>query len=320
MSFSTTWSIWATTLHPLTIERIVTNEAYTGTTYFGKTVRDGKHFKPIPKENWMLLDGVTPPIISRELFNQAQRVLRESKELHRGRPQHEYLLTGHIRCGYCNSHLVGSCLDHKYRYYHCKATYPTSVRRPTCNAGYIKADVIEKIVWDEVRKVIEDPNVILANIKSKSDNHNNGNGNKIEDELAAARQSIESCSERERRLVSLFEFDGITREELLDRVNKVKAERQEAEGRLAQLTSIKARTVDIGSLESEVNEFCRKARESLDNCSFLNKRLALDALQVQVVATPEKIDIEITVPLEFTNLEQSYEYTLPARKRKRKNT
>jgi site-specific DNA recombinase len=302
--------------HPLTIERIVTNEAYTGTTYFGKTARDGKRFKLMPKENWMLLNGVTPPIISRELFDQAQRVLRDSKELHRGRPQHEYLLTGHIRCGYCNSYLVGSCLEHKYRYYHCKATYPTSFHKATCNAGYIKADVVEKIVWDEVKKVIENPEVILASIKGRRDNHNNGN--KIEDELAAAKKKMESYNEREQRLISLFEFDGITREDLADRINKVKAERQEAEKLLAQLISIKAQTIDIGSLESELNEFCRKVRESLDNCSFLNKRLALDTLQVQVIATPEKIDIQMTVPLEFTSLEQSHEYTLPVRKKKRR--
>ena len=99
-------------------------------------------------------------------------------------------------------------------------------------------------------------------------------------------------------------------------MNKVKVERQEAEKLLAQLASIKAQTVDIDSLESELNEYCRKVRESLDNCSFLNKRLALDSLQVQVTATPEKIDVKIAVPLEFTNIEQSYEYILPVRRKR----
>ena len=133
------------------------------------------------------------------------------------------------------------------------------------------------------------------------------------------RQKIQACDEREKKLISLFEFDSITRDELLDRVDKVKAERQDAERHLAQLTSIKAQTIDVDSLESELNEFCRKVRESLDNCSFLNKRLALDSLQVQVIATPAKIEIKMAVPLEFTNLEQSYEYTLPVRRARGSN-
>ncbi|MFC1982747.1 recombinase family protein [Chloroflexota bacterium] len=108
-------SMW----HPLTIERMVTNPSYTGKTYFGKTTREGKKFKSLPRDKWSILTDVTPAIISQELFDRAQRVLKGSKELHRGRPQNEYLLTGHIKCGYCNSHLVGSCLHHKYRYYHC---------------------------------------------------------------------------------------------------------------------------------------------------------------------------------------------------------
>ena len=106
---------------------------------------------------------------------------------------------------------------------------------------------------------------------------------------------------------------------MLDRVNKVKAERQEAEKRLVQLTAIKAQAVNIASLETVLNRFCQKVKESLSNCSFINKRLALDILQVQVVATPEKLDIKAVVPLEFITIEQTsgclsshaYKYLIP---------
>ncbi len=302
--------------HPLTIERMVTNLAYTGMTYFGKTTREGNKLINIPRDKWVALPDVTPAIITQELFTRAQRVLKDSKILHRGRPQNEYLLTGHIRCGYCNSPVIGSCLMHRYRYYHCRATYPTSVKDATCNAGYIHADEVERIVWDEVRKVIEHPDVILSDIKRRMKAHDNGDGHKVEEELKEINQKLQSCDEREKRLVSLFEFDSITRDELLDRVDKVKAEKREAETRRVQLIAIKAQTVDIGSLESQLDEFCRNIKASLDNCSFLNKRLALDTLQVKVIATPEKIAITMSVPLEFTNLEQSREYTLPVRRKR----
>lgn len=115
-----------------------------------------------PKQEWKLLPDVTPPIISKDLFEQVQKVLERSKELHPGRPLHDYLLTGHITCGYCHSPLIGSCLNHRYRYYRCRGAYETASRGPICNARYIRADSLEEIVWNKVREVLEDPKVVLG--------------------------------------------------------------------------------------------------------------------------------------------------------------
>jgi site-specific DNA recombinase len=301
--------------HPLTIERMVRNPAYTGTTYFGKTTMEGKCRKNIPRENWTVLNEVTPAIIEKTLFDRAQLVLKQSKELRRGRPQNKYLLTGHIRCGVCGSPLVGTCLGHKYRYYNCRANYPTSISPPTCHAGYIRADDIEEVVWLEVRKVIENPSVIMTQLKRKAKKPSSRN---IEKEIVDAKKKLDILTSRENKLISLFEVDSITREELVERVNKLKIEKQEAEIKLAQLTAIKKETIDIDSLEEEVRQYCQQVKDSLDNCSFINKRIALDVLQVEVVATPEKYDIKIAVPLEYTTVERKREYELPIHKQKAK--
>ncbi len=299
--------------HPLTIERMVKNPAYTGITYFGKTTMEGKCRKRLPRENWMVLNDVTPAIIEKALFDRAQLILKETKTLRRGRPQNDYLLTGHIKCGKCGSPLIGSCLGHKYRYYHCRATYPTSVSKPTCHAGYIRADGIEELVWSEVRKVIENPSVILTQLKRKAKKPSSRN---IEKEIADAKKTVEKCSKREERLLTLFEVDSITREELVERVNKVKTEKATAEQKLSQLMSIKKETIDIDSLEAEVKQYCQQVKDSLDICSFINKRIALDVLQVEVIATPEKYDVRIAVPLEYTTVERKREFKLSSFKKR----
>jgi hypothetical protein len=61
------------------------------------------------------------------------------------------------------------------------------------------------------------------------------------------------------------------------------------------LEAIIGQTIDVVLAETQITEFCRKVRESLDNCTFINKRLALDVLQVQVLATPEKVIISMAV-------------------------
>lgn len=302
--------------HPLTIERMVKNPAYTGTTYFGKTTMEGKCRKYLPRENWTVLNDVTPAIVDKALFDRAQLVLKQSKELRRGRPQNEYLLTGHIKCGKCGSPLIGSCLGQKYRYYHCRATYPTSVSKPTCHAGYIRADGIEEVVWSEVRKVVENPSVILTQLKRKAKKPSSRN---IEKEIADARKKLDTLTSRENKLISLFEVDSITKEELVERINKIKAEKSEAEQKLSQLMSIKKETIDIDSLEEEVKQYCQQVKDSLDNCSFINKRIALDVLQVEVVATPEKYEIKMAVPLEYTTVERKREYDMTKYKRKAKS-
>jgi site-specific DNA recombinase len=301
--------------HPLTIERMITNTSYIGETIFNKNHRDGKKLLQNDVEKWEILREVTPPIIDRALFQRAQLVLKQSKLLRKGRPQHEYLLTGHIKCGLCGTYLVGSCLQKQYRYYHCRATYPTTIKKATCTAGYIRAEELEQVVWSEVRKVLENPQVLLSQLKRKA---KKPVGRNVDKEITDLHKTMDKLTSREGKLLSLFEVDSITKDELLERVNKIKSEKVEAEKKLTQLTAIKKETIDIKSLETEVNEYCGQLKLSLDNCTFTNKRLALEVLQVQVIATPEKIDIKMSVPLEYNTVERKREYTMAKRKRKTK--
>lgn len=75
--------------------------------------------------------------------------------------------------------------------------------------------------------------------------------------------------------------------------------------RLAQLTKLKEQMPDLALVEAQLNEFCYKVKQSLDGCTFQNKRLALTILDIQVVATPEKLNVKAIVPLEFITIEQT---------------
>jgi len=153
--------------HPLTIKRMIINTAYIGKTYFGRTRRNGKRFEDVPEDQWIMMPDTTPAIVSDDLFKQANQALAVSKELRHGRPKNDYLLTGHVRCGICGDHLIGTCLVHSYRYYRCRGTYPTSVRNAVCNAGYIRADQMEEIAWNKVKEVIEHPKGDIGRAEEK---------------------------------------------------------------------------------------------------------------------------------------------------------
>jgi len=89
--------------------------------------------------------------------------------MHAALPHREYLLTGHIVCAKCGSPVVGSCLSRKHRYYRCRNTRPTAVKGKTCDARYIRADYIEEVVWRNVKEVLENPEVIIVEIKRQAD-------------------------------------------------------------------------------------------------------------------------------------------------------
>lgn len=77
-----------------------------------------------------------------------------------------------------------------------------------------------------------------------------------------------------------------------------------------QLLKLKEPAIDVTKLESRLNEFCRRVKQSLDSSDFHIKRLALDALDVQAVALNDKVEIKASVPLEFVNLERQLSLVL----------
>jgi len=132
---------------PRTIYNMSGNPSYMGMTYYrqAKGSRKTKLIKQ-PRSEWIILPDVTPPIISKELFERVQAIRQRNGELHKAKATHEYVLKGHVFCGNCGTSLVGSFMNHRFRYYHCRATYPTVTRPKKCDARYIRADYLESTV------------------------------------------------------------------------------------------------------------------------------------------------------------------------------
>jgi site-specific DNA recombinase len=300
--------------HPWTIENIGKNTAYKGLTYFGKTRQDGKERKLVPEGEWILLPNVTPAIIDEELFDRVQKIIKLGKELHNStKTQNDYLLRGHIKCGYCGNFLVGTCLNKRFRYYHCSRSYKTSVRAATCKAGYIRAKEIEDTVWSKVREVIEHPNVILADLKRRIDSRKNGdkyNAAKVEKEISDTNKRLKAYRNQEKRLVKLYSLEKIDDKTISEELTRLSNSKLEDEHRLAQLTASREVKPDLDSIEAQLRDFNQKVKSNLNNCDLKTKRLALDVLDVQVIAIPDKMTIKVIVPLEFTPIQRTYEYQL----------
>ncbi len=279
--------------HPRTVKRMLTNPSYKGTTIFGKTRRislGGKRRRVEERspEDWIEIPNATPPIVTEEVFEAAQRML--------GRPRRnpnlasrKYLLTGHLECT-CGAPAVGTSLNHTYRYYRCRSTWPTVTRPKTCDAPYINADRLEEAVWNTVREVLHDPEVVLAEIKRQQDESS------FVEEMARIRASVRRLADQERRLIRVFGLGQVTEEYVLREAEQVKKGRLALEEELAELQQQRQRVANLDGLSEQVRAFCAQVAERLDNFDFEGKRLALRALQVKVTVGRDGAKLTGAIP------------------------
>ena len=143
-----TAGIW----RPARIRNMIVNTTYKGIHYYGK--RTEKKRELIPRE--------VPAIVSKEIWEKAQQVLRENQLEAIRNAKREYLLRGLIKCGVCGLTYHGTAFPGPERkpkaYYVCGGK--TSYRGPLqgkCTSKNIPAEWIENLVWQECVNFIENP-------------------------------------------------------------------------------------------------------------------------------------------------------------------
>src|SRR3982751_1931183 len=142
-----------------------------GVTYFNRSqgvhISGKRHtYVDRPQSEWAVIDGATPAIVDADLFRTVQARL---DQLVRPVPEYtRYLLSGFLRCS-CGGPACGHELrrNAKYRYYRCINTVLRTNRPRTCDANGIRVRVLEPRAWAEVCQVIEDPDTVLAELRSR---------------------------------------------------------------------------------------------------------------------------------------------------------
>jgi site-specific DNA recombinase len=297
-----------------TLYAMAGNPCYAGLTYYWQT-RGSRKTKLIkqPKDKWVLLPDATPAIISKEQFDQVQEIRQQNRELKRARATHDYFLRGHVRCGYCGAPLVGSFMNHHYRYYHCRGAYSTIARQKICDARYIRADYLEGEVWGAIKKTLEQPDLVIAGIKEELNNehHENNQGLSLVKEIDKLSKQVKKYDSEEKRLIQLFRYGEINQNSLLDEINHLKAEKEADSLKMDILSKTKERINSLENAEIKLEEYCQKLKNQLDSASYQDKMDILDMLAIKVVATPESINIEGVIPLETTPSEPALASVVP---------
>ena len=223
-----------------TIHRILSNETYKGTWWYGKaryvSTEEGVQVYDQPEDEWIAVPF--PPLVDDETWEKA-RVLRRKRWTKAGRNTKVFYLLQHMmRCAECGFLMGGSAntkkevkrngklykyeLDPPRRYYRC---YGYQQMRLQCRAKpMIRAERLESLVWGQVKNALENPGLIVAGIEAlgrPGRRRRIGRG----DRRGGARPP-ESVQMEEDRAIRLYVSGKIT-EDQLDRQRRFITERLE---------------------------------------------------------------------------------------------
>ena len=101
-----------------------------------------------------------PALIDESLWNEVQRINKETREKYTGRPpKSRYLLRSLLFCGKCSRRCLGTFNKTRY-YYRCGNLLRVPYIRK-CNAPEVRADAIEAAAWNAIWPLLKDPALLL---------------------------------------------------------------------------------------------------------------------------------------------------------------
>jgi site-specific DNA recombinase len=284
------------------VKRVLINPAYKGVQYDNRRKRvplGGNRYRQVWRDpsEWREVPGSTPPIVSVDLWERAQRALADATRV-RFQPIHrKYLLNGFIFCS-CGARMTGYAQEPHLSYYRCRATHALPHKPKTCTARGLRAEKVEEAVWEKAKWVIHHPEIVLA------ERENRAKGSALlEVEIAHTQAQLGRLDQEQQRLVKLYRFGEVDDEFITREMSQVKKRQSALRHQLSELQERLRETADLATMKDRVMAFCDQVKRTLEGFGLEDKRLALAALQVKVVVDLEKqVKLFGVLPLDARSL------------------
>ena len=153
-----------------TVLGILKNVAYTGKTYAFTVQQGTKRLKP--KNEWAEVPNATPAIILEELFEAAQMQLKLNCDKAKRNTRFQYLLRSHLYCRHCGRSYCGH-LDRTIGYYRCPGRLRIFAPIDRCPNKTWRADKLEALIWGKILAVLDNPDLMVSEIKKQRNEVNN---------------------------------------------------------------------------------------------------------------------------------------------------
>jgi chromosome segregation ATPase len=132
-----------------------------------------------------------------------------------------------------------------------------------------------------------------------------GNLEAIEAEIETLENNLRNYEQRRANLLQALELGEFGHDEVLDRLNNLKRLRREDEAKLTDLEKTRNNINSLAEAKIKLGELYESVLENLKDATAEIKRLSLDALDIKVYASTERVEIQGVIPLALPTTEQT---------------
>jgi site-specific DNA recombinase len=290
-----------------TIRGLLLNPAYLGTAKYGKTRLVPRKHEPramrgtSPKVRSDMVAVLTTPeeqdeiivpaLVSAELFQAVAAQLEENRRRYRDQKKGaEFLLSGLLVCGRCNSAYCGRRQRLKptaeYVYYRCIGTdrYRHDGDRICTNASV--SNRIEKAVWSDLCSLLQEPDRLRKEFEERLRRPAHENV-----DLTRLQEAITQHKRRIARLIDAYENAWLDKAEFEPRVRLAKDRLARDEAALKEHQQHSIEEQDLRLVIGQFDAFAAQMNTNLDQADFELKRKLLRLLIKRIEITDQEIRI-----------------------------
>lgn len=302
-----------------TVWGMLRNPAYKGTACFGKTGRAQRQkitrplrlrggFSPRsscnrerPRGEW--IEIAVPAIVSQETFEIAQERLEQNRRLSLRRTIEPTLLQGMLVCGECG-YAFYRCSTRtsrrKIHYYRCLGSDAyRHLNGPLCHNRPVRQDYLDRIVWQRVIQLLEDPDLVRAEIQRRIKEIQDSNPTKRRKE--ALSKEITRVQKTIEKLLDAYQEGLVKLEELRKRLPEL---RRRQEGLNSELYSLEAACADQQAflrLANTIETFLERLRATAQTLSVTQRQKVLRLVVKEILVHPKTIKIKHSIPVSRPN-------------------
>ncbi|MCD6317882.1 recombinase family protein [Candidatus Aerophobetes bacterium] len=298
-------TVWRTS----TIHSILTNRTYAGVAYYNKhhsiPPKDaGKtgHYRRLkntsreirPKEEWIPIK--VPAIVDHEIWEEAQKKIKENTRTSPRNTRHPYLLRGKLVCGLCGLPLYGTPSG-KRLFYYCSNRHRNSPLPKTCPAKPIDASILDCTVWESLSKALSHPDTLIAGLKKLQKTEANACDLRKQ-RLEEIERRLKKLEKAEQRAAELYTYDEkMTLQDYKKHVEKIRSEKERLKKEGEEIQKQMKMTNTLEEIEAQIGLLYNDITSKIETLSFDEKRKIVDLLVDKVVVTGNKVVIEGNIPL-----------------------
>jgi site-specific DNA recombinase len=249
-----------------------------------------------PKEEWIPFK-VQPIIDDYSLYEKNKKYLTLNQKYARKNRKFDYLLTQVIYCG-CGCRRVGDGSSKEgHFYYRCTERIARFPVKQKCKMKGINATVLDTIVWDELVKVMTEPELLK---KCATDWMRLQVQNDLDEEdKNRLNNLVQNVVDEEKRYAKAYGSGTLEFEQFQELIKESKKKKALYKKQLAEIESKSSPE----ALDISTDELIEEAKEVLKTFDFSNKvQVVRDIIEKVIIKNEKEVEIWAHLPLNLRKL------------------